>query len=46
MADRMWLSVGERLMILVVVICVLAVLAVVGMHIGIVPGCKATRICS
>jgi hypothetical protein len=46
MADRLWLSAGERMMILVVVICVLAILAVVGMHIGIVPGCKATRICS
>lgn len=32
-------------MVLIVVICVLAMLAVVGMHAGIVPGCKATNVC-
>lgn len=32
-------------MVLVVVICLLAILAVIGMHLGVVPGCKATRIC-
>jgi hypothetical protein len=29
---------AERIMILVVVICVVAMLVVIGMHLGIVPG--------
>ncbi|MGH9296623.1 MAG: hypothetical protein ACRDZP_01440 [Acidimicrobiales bacterium] len=46
MADRMSLSVGEVMMVFAVVICLLAILAVIGMHLGIVPGCKATRVCT
>jgi hypothetical protein len=45
-ADRSWLSAAEKIMVLVVVICLLAILAVIGMHLGIVPGCKTTRICT
>lgn len=33
-------------MIFVTVLCVLAMLAVIGMHIGAVPGCKATHVCA
>jgi len=32
-------------MILVVVVCVLAMLTVVGMHLGVIPGCKASKVC-
>jgi hypothetical protein len=45
MANRPWLPAAEKIMILVTVICVLAALAVVGLHAGIIPGCKATRVC-
>ena len=45
MADRILFSAGEKVMLLVVAICVLAMLAVIAMHLGIVPGCKATGIC-
>jgi hypothetical protein len=45
MANRPWIPGAERMMIFVVVLCVLAMLAVIGMHIGVVPGCKATNVC-
>jgi hypothetical protein len=44
-ADRPWLPAAEKIMILVVVLCVVAMLAIVGMHLGVVPGCKTMKIC-
>jgi hypothetical protein len=46
MANRPWIPNAERIMIFVTVLCVLAMLAVIGMHIGAVPGCKATHVCA
>jgi hypothetical protein len=46
MPDGMRLTSAEKMMILVVVVCLVAILAVIAMHLGVVPGCKATKICS
>jgi hypothetical protein len=45
MANQPWMPAAEKIMVLFVVICVVAILAVIGMHLGIVPGCTATRVC-
>ncbi|MGD0084390.1 MAG: hypothetical protein ABSD78_14515 [Acidimicrobiales bacterium] len=45
MANQPWIPAAEKLMILVVVVCVLAMLTVVGMHLGVIPGCKASKVC-
>jgi len=45
MANQPWMPAAEKIMVLVVVVCVVAMFAVIGMHLGVVPGCKATRVC-
>ncbi len=45
MADQPWVPTAEKIMIAIVVLCVLAMLVVIGMHLGIVPGCKSTHVC-
>jgi len=45
MANQPWIPAAERIMILVVVICVLAMIMVIGMHLGVIPWCKASRVC-
>jgi hypothetical protein len=45
MANQPWIASAEKIMILVVVICLLGMITVVGMHLGVIPGCKASRVC-
>ena len=45
MANAPWVGTAEKIMLVLVAICVLAMLAIVAMHAGIIPGCKATRVC-
>jgi hypothetical protein len=45
MANEPWVAAAEKIMLALVVLCLLAVLAIVGMHVGVVPGCKTTKIC-
>jgi hypothetical protein len=37
-ANRPWMPAAEKIMILVVVVCVVGMLAVIGIHLGILPG--------